>query len=163
MRFRAFSLAIACAGCCIAVSTLTSGCYINPGAQTPYPQVATPPGSLDPASPLDIDWMIVWVDGFAGDPTRVIPLPGLIMTSQGTRLVGNTSCNQFTGGHVIDVPARRIRFTSLHNERNFCQPVNSEADDAILRALVATDGFERHGDKLTFTSDGRDVIRLVAK
>ncbi len=163
MSFCSRFAAIACAGCFMLASNVITGCYMNPGAQTPYPQTATPPGSLDPASPIDIDWMIVWVDGFAGDPTRVIPLPGLIMTSQGTRLVGNTSCNQFTGGHVIDVPGRHLRFTSLHNERNFCQPGNSEVDDAILRALVATDGFERNGDKLTFTSSGRDVIRLVAK
>jgi len=157
------AVSIACVAFCMLAGTVITGCYINPGGQTPYPQPASPSGIQDPASPLDMDWMIVWIDGFAGDPTRLLPLPGLIMTTEGTRLIGNTSCNQFTGGHVIDVPAGSLRFTSLENERHFCQPGYAEADDAIMRALIATNGFTRKGSTLTLTANGRDVVRLTAK
>ena len=147
----------------VLISFAIAGCVVNAGSPTPLVPAANPPSNRDARSPLDMDWMITWIDGFSGDTADLIPLPGFIMTSHGTRVVGNTSCNQFSGGYLIDVETGNLRFTSLRNDRNLCQSANSEADDAILAALVATDGFEREGPSLRFLSKGREVMRMLAK
>lgn len=124
---------------------------------------AAPVAAGASASPLDVDWMLVWIDGFSGDPTSLIPLPGLILTTEAHRLVGESSCNRISGGYTIDVEAGSLRFGSLRNTRRLCQLANSEADDAMLRALLATDGFTLADGRLALLSKGRVVARLRAK
>jgi heat shock protein HslJ len=114
-------------------------------------------------TPLDRDWMIVWIRDYAGDPRSLIPLPGFIMTTAAARVTGETSCNRFTSGYRIDPATRYLQFTGLRNTRRFCQRDNAAADDAIIRELLATDSYALDDGHLELLSRGNPVMRLRQK
>lgn len=116
-----------------------------------------------PTSPIGVDWLIVWADGFAGDTAALIPLPGLVLVPEGRTLSGNSSCNAFRAGYLYDADNGRLSFRNLVNTRRLCQRANSEAENAILAALLVTDAFRLEDGRLELLANGRPVLRLVAK
>jgi heat shock protein HslJ len=116
-----------------------------------------------PDSPIGVDWLFTWVEGFSGNTADLIPLPGFILTPEGRTLSGNSSCNRFRAGYLLDEPMGRLSFTNLVNTRMMCQRANAEAENAILAALIATDAFRLEDGTLELRSKGRTVARLVAK
>lgn len=116
-----------------------------------------------PQAPVGVDWLFVWVDGFSGNTAELIPLPGLILTPEARKLSGNSSCNRMSAGYLLDADNGRLSFTNLVNTRMMCQRANAEAENAILAALLATDGYRLQDGTLELLSKGRTVARLVAK
>jgi len=160
------SRALACAVASCALALAAAGCVENsaqypPPEPAPYAHAAVRLGARE--TPLDRDWMIVWISGYAGDPRSLIPLPGFIMTTAASRVTGETSCNRFTSAFRIDPSTAHLRFTGLRNSRRLCQRDNAAADDAIIRELLATDSYVLEGPRLEFLSRGRPVMRMRQK
>jgi hypothetical protein len=114
-------------------------------------------------SPLNTDWIFVQIPGFSGNLAGLVPLPGFYMTKYGNTLRGNTSCNPMLCGFNLDVVAGTLNFTNLVDADNFCQRANSDADEAIINAMLATDGFQIVSGKLQLMSKGTAVAILAPK
>jgi heat shock protein HslJ len=150
------------------VASLLVGCV----SVRTFPAAASSAGELErradasvtpPPSPIGVNWLFVWVKGFAGDPASLLPLPGFILTPEARMLRGNASCNRFHAGYVYDAESGRLAFTNLVNTRMMCQRANAEAENAILAALLATDACRLADGRLELLSRGEAVARLVAK
>lgn len=142
------------AGCTTAQATPPTGNALETRADA---------AAKKPDSPVGVDWLFVQVKGFAGNTAELIPLPGFILTPEGRTLSGNSACNRFRAGYLLDEPVGRLSFTNLVNTRMMCQRANAEAENAILAALLATDAFRLVDGKLELLSKGEVVARLVAK
>lgn len=116
-----------------------------------------------PTSPINVDWLFTWVKGFSGNTADLIPLPGMILTPETRMLSGNSSCNRFSAGYRYDDETGRLWFTNVVNTRMMCQRANADAENAILAALLATDGCRVVDGKLELLAKGEVVARLVAK
>jgi heat shock protein HslJ len=115
-----------------------------------------------PASPVGIDWVFVQVEGYAGHLPSPPPVAGFIMTPQGGILTGTTACNRMSSGYQLDVPGGHLRFTNLRNTRMLCDRVASDTEEAVLQAMIATDGFRIENGMLELTSHGHVIARLKA-
>lgn len=116
-----------------------------------------------PQSPINVDWLFTWVKDFAGNTADLIPLPGMILTRATRMLSGNSSCNRFSAGYRYDDKTGSLSFKNLVNTRMMCQRPNADAENAILAALLATDGCRIVDGKLELLSKNEPVARLVAK
>lgn len=153
-------------GTMLAAALLFSACAPAKAVPAPGPNALVQRAAASanrPESPIGVDWLFTWMEGFAGNTAELIPLPGFILTPQGRTLSGNSSCNRFRAGYGYDAATGRLSFTNLVNTRMMCQRANAEAENAILAALIATDSCRLVDGTLELLSKGRPVARLVAK
>lgn len=120
-----------------------------------------PPGGQIPASALlDIDWDFIEIDGFSGQLTGVIPVPGFRLSSYANRIGGSTGCNPMTGGFVLDVVAGTLSFTDVRNTDMMCSDAQADTEDAVTDAMLATDAFAMPDGNLELRSKGARVAVL---
>jgi heat shock protein HslJ len=114
------------------------------------------------ASVLERDWVFVEIDGYDGELPSPPPAAGFIVTSEGSRVTGTTACNRLGSGYQLDTDSGTLRFTSLRNTRMMCDRVAADTEEAVLAAMIATDGYRLSGNTLELLSKGRVVARLTS-
>lgn len=123
---------------------------------TPLPPVATE-ASL---SPLGRDWVFTMLDGYEGPLPGPPPQPGLTLVSEDRRMAGSTGCNRMMAAYDIGLSSGTLKFRNLSNTRKMCPRAAADTEQAVITALVATDGWRLVGDELQLLSGGKVVARL---
>lgn len=113
-----------------------------------------------PNTPLGKQWTFTKITGYDGEIPGA-PNPATFLMSRGNgRMVGNTSCNSMTSAFEIDITMGRLRFRNLTNGNALCSRVASDCEEAVIDALIATDGFRLYQDRLLLLSKGEVVAEL---
>lgn len=127
-------------------------------AARPLPPVATD-ASL---SPLGRDWVFTMLDGYDGPLPGPPPQPGFTLVSEDRRMAGSTGCNRMMAAYDIGLDSGTLEFRNLSNTRKMCPRVAADTEQAVISALVATDGWRLVGNDLELLSGGKVVARLSA-
>lgn len=114
----------------------------------------------DPAALYGRDWIFFEIPGFDVPLPSPPPIAGFNITIEGGRVSGTTACNVLSASYDIDERAGRIRFTSLRHNRELCDRIAADTEEAVLTAMIATDAYRVDGDRLVLFSKGRVVARL---
>jgi heat shock protein HslJ len=151
----------AVAGCAIS----TSDGFRHPGESVAHSARVTAAhhdGFYEEApTPIGHDWIFVKVEGYDGPLPSPPPVAGFIMTREGGRVTGTTACNALSAGYRLDEHTHYLRFESLRNRRMLCDRVASDTQEAVLAAMIATDGYRLAGNRLELLSEGRVVAVLL--
>jgi heat shock protein HslJ len=114
-----------------------------------------------PNTPLGKQWVFTRIEGFDG----TLPAPptnaSFLMARESGRVVGSTSCNPMSGSFDISIAAGRLQFRNLENGSALCAGTNAKTEDAVIQAMVATDGFVLDGHSLSLLSKGNVVAELT--
>ena len=112
-------------------------------------------------TPLGKQWVFTQVDGFDG----VLPGPpknaSFLMSRESGRVVGTTSCNPLTAAFEINIVTASLKFSTILNGNAMCGQPNSDVEDAVIDALIATDSFLMDGKTLTLISKGNTIATLT--
>jgi heat shock protein HslJ len=114
----------------------------------------------DPAALYGRDWIFFELPGFDVPLPSPPPVAGFNITIEGGRVSGTTACNVLSASYDIDERAGRIRFTSLRHNRELCDRIAADTEEAVLWAMIATDAYRVDGDRLVLFSKGKVVARL---
>jgi heat shock protein HslJ len=154
----------------IAIAVVT-GCAVSTSNRLRHPGETVAHGARvtashhgayeEAASPVGHDWIFVKVEGYDGPLPSPPPVAGFIMTREGGRVTGTTACNPLSAGFELDEHTQYLRFTSLRNRRMLCDRVASDTEEAVLAAMIATDGYRLTGSRLELLADGRVVAVLI--
>lgn len=114
-----------------------------------------------PSSPLGIAWTFVSIPGLdspiPGPPSQ----PGFVLSKQGGRMVGTTSCNPMSSVYTLDLVGGALKFTLLTNGNAMCPEEQANTENAVVDALIATDGFRMSEGHLALLSKGAVVATLT--
>jgi heat shock protein HslJ len=110
---------------------------------------------------FDRDWIFVQVEGYDGPLPSPPPIAGFNITREGQRVTGTTACNRLGAGYEVNQQASMLRFTSIRNTRMLCDRIAADTEEAVLAAMIATDGYRLAGNQLELLSKGRVVARLT--
>jgi heat shock protein HslJ len=83
------------------------------------------------------------------------------MARESGRVVGTTSCNPISGSFEISIAGGDLRFKNLENGSALCAGTNARTEEAMIQAMVATDGFLLSGNSLSLLSKGNVVSKLT--
>jgi heat shock protein HslJ len=114
-----------------------------------------------PNTPLGKQWIFTEIVGF--DET-LPPAPtnaSFLMARESGRVVGTTSCNPISGSFEISIAGGDLRFKNLENGSALCAGTNARTEEAMIQAMVATDGFLLSGNSLSLLSKGNVVAKLT--
>ena len=102
-------------------------------------------------------WKLVQVNG-----QRVVDSKAFLeINNNRNRFMGNTGCNQMSGG--VTVRGRRIDFSNVATTRMFCgQPKVNQTERAYVRALENVDRYRQVRDTLELLDRNRVVLKFTA-
>jgi heat shock protein HslJ len=126
-------------------------------AGAPSPRALTDAGAN---TPLGKEWIFTSVTGFAGSMPGPPKVASFVMSRESGRLVGSTSCNPLTAAFTVDVSAGTMRFRNVVNGTAMCSRESGDVEDAVVGALVATDGFRLYQDRMLLLSKGATIAEL---
>jgi heat shock protein HslJ len=109
----------------------------------------------------DTYWKLVELDGArivtASPQKREVRIT---LASEGSRVIGFSGCNQFTGGYTQD--GNTLRFTQMAGTQMACVPPVIKLESQVLKMLNATTGYHVEGEHLTLLADTQVLARFGA-
>ena len=109
----------------------------------------------------DTYWKLVELDGArivtASPQKREVRIT---IASEGSRVIGFSGCNQFTGGYTQD--GNTLRFTQMAGTQMACVPPVMKLESQVLKMLNATTGYHVEGEHLTLLADTQVLARFEA-
>lgn len=130
----------------------------------PSTQAETTTSTME-AAPManlkDTYWKLAELDGarivMASPQKREVRIT---LASEGSRVIGFSGCNQFTGGYTQD--GNTLRFTQMAGTQTACVPPVMELESQVLKMLTATTGYRIEGEQLTLLADTQVLARFEA-
>jgi heat shock protein HslJ len=136
------------------------------GVANPTSRKDAPPSSraltdAGPNTPLGKQWIFTEINGFHETLPPAPTNASFLMARESGRVVGTTSCNPISGSFEISIPSGKLRFKNLENGSALCAGTNARTQEAVIQAMVATDGFLLDGNSLSLLSKGHVVAKLT--
>jgi heat shock protein HslJ len=114
-----------------------------------------------PTTPLGKQWIFTEIDGFNEELPPAPTNASFLMARESGRVIGTTSCNPISGSFDISIASGELRFKNLENGSALCAGANARTEEAVIQAMVATDGFLLSGNSLSLLSKGNVVAKLT--
>jgi heat shock protein HslJ len=114
-----------------------------------------------PNTPLGKQWIFTEINGFHETLPPAPTNASFLMARESGRVIGTTSCNPISGSFEISIASGKLRFENLENGSALCAGTNARTQEAVIQAMVATDGFLLSGNNLSLLSKGQVVATLT--
>jgi len=91
-------------------------------------------------------WKLIEINGEKVTAGNFVKEPHFILKSNDNRIIGNSSCNSFSGTYTLDTKTNRISFSQMISTKMAC--IKPTVEEAFFNILKTTDNYSVKNDTL---------------